>query len=243
MRYAYSCDMHISAPAPLAPPLLHDGATTPVTQFLLVHHGLRRDLHRLRAVLTHPAPLPDPAALQAHWTLYRGILEAHHQAEDQHLFPPLRQEEPGLAIHLDALDAEHGLLDRLLDDVDAAMALLPEQRGPAVDAVDALARMVEAHLTAEEVHLVPVMQRRPAAGPPPGAGPDPSIVLPWGLDGVHPEVAEAVIAGLPQDLAAALDGWLGSWDRRRTRVWGRGMPVGRSRTASPELPEAPAPAG
>ena len=103
--------------------------------------------------------------------------------------------------------------------------------------------MVEAHPTAEEVHLVPVMQRRPATGTPPGPGPDPSIVLPWGLDGVHPEVAEAVIAGLPHDLAAALDGWLGDWDRRRTRVWGRGMPVGRARTASPELPEVPASAG
>lgn len=227
--------MHTTADR-TAPTFLIAGVLTPVTTFLLVHHGLRRYVSRIRDVLARPDAVPDAAALRQHWSLVHLILKAHHQAEDTVLFPALRAAHPELGIVIDALDAEHGLLDDLLTAVDVAIADagLDADRTAALAAVDALARMLHAHLTSEEAHLVPAMRDLPPGGGPQGGGLPPTTTIPWSMDGVHPDVVAALLAGLPAAVAVQALGWLDDCAAQRTRTFGPALVAGTATTAVPE---------
>lgn len=172
--------------------LLVDGHPTPATPFLLVHRALRRDLVLLRAA-AGAAVEPDAGQVgwvQQRWRTFRAVLDDHHAAEDDRLFPALRTAAPGLAPVLDVLDAQHAGLDALLDRVGAAVTALPGDG--AVAALDELACVLVPHLDLEEEHLVPVMLRT-AAGPPAGGGGGPDdAVMRWVAEGLDEDVLAAL---------------------------------------------------
>jgi hypothetical protein len=199
------------------PELDDDGRPTPVTTFLAVHHGLRRDAHRYAAG-------GDIDGLARHWTQYRAILTLHHQQEDDLLFPLLRAREPHLSSVIDRLDAEHHGLDDLLEDLDAAFAA--RSTDEAIVLARRLAEMLDRHLDLEEEHLVPVMAPGgDGPGKPEGdpfGGLDPAFVLPWMADGLPDDVVAALLAGLPPDLRDAFPAWQAAYDAEH---WPEGVGV------------------
>jgi hemerythrin-like domain-containing protein len=193
------------------------GRLVPVWGFLAAHHGLRRDVARLVAALAamtdHGTEPERLAALQDHWRLFHQILELHHQAEDTNLFPLLRDRCPELAPLVDQLDTEHEALADLLPQIDSVVERLPAAGAidAARDAMNGLESTLEAHLSAEEEHLVPRMLDLLAAdpslaGPPPDAAEDqeedpgpisPVLMLVWSADGLDPDVLGLVLDASP----------------------------------------------
>jgi hemerythrin superfamily protein len=75
----------------------------------IIHEALRRDLRRTRETLS---ATPPPAgrqreALAEHLGWMMRFLHAHHSAEDEGLYPMVRQRNPQAADLLDQMHADH----------------------------------------------------------------------------------------------------------------------------------------
>jgi hypothetical protein len=105
----------------------HGTGDADLTIMLAAHDAFRRDLTRLARVAA-AADLSDPARRQpvaAGWELFKRELHMHHTAEDELIWPALRQRlahsQHALSV-LDAMEEEHGRIDPLLAAVDAGFA-------------------------------------------------------------------------------------------------------------------------
>lgn len=124
------------------------------------HAAFRRDLSVMTAVAT-PANLVDPQRRRSifnGWEVFKNQLHIHHRHEDLFLWPRLRQRlatsESALST-LDAMDAEHELIDPLLAAVDAAFA-----RPTTADVAGAVGELNESltyHLRHEEREAMPMI--------------------------------------------------------------------------------------
>ena len=144
----------------------HGTGDADLTIMLAAHAAFRRDLAQLaRAAMF--ADLPDPgrrASVQAGWQLFKRQLHIHHTAEDEIVWPALRERltrsEHAQSV-LDAMEAEHRQIDPLLAAVDAAFARADHGHRADVraigDAADALAGSLTAHLTHEERDGLPLI--------------------------------------------------------------------------------------
>lgn len=168
------------------------------------HDAFNRDLRRLTAIAKAGRPV-DPA-LRTGWETFKNQLHIHHTVEDTALWPPLRQKlaRPADVAVLDAMEAEHGLIDPLLARVDAAFAAA---YGPRLgSAAEELALTLMAHMEHEEEQALPLIETH--LGPKgwdvfrdairkrqglKGA----AEFLPWLLDGASAELTKRVLAELP----------------------------------------------
>jgi Hemerythrin HHE cation binding domain len=171
-----------------------------------LHDAFRRDLDAMLA------PNADPAAVRARWANFRDQLEFHHTAEDEVMWPPVRarlaDDPDGLAL-MDAMEAEHRLIDPLLAAVDDALG---DETGQA-RLPDALARMrtvLASHLAHEETDALPLITRVMTtagvasifkgfatigglrSGIKRGA-----VMFPWALSGASQQTQAQVIGSLP----------------------------------------------
>lgn len=132
----------------------------------LMHHGFRRDLHRFADV----APTV-PASDRARWSgiarrfgLFAMILHKHHRGEDTGLWPLLAERGADRAV-LDALEAEHAVIDPLLAAAKADLKKLADGTGgePARARFSETARQLRdalcAHLGHEESDGMTEVQR------------------------------------------------------------------------------------
>ncbi|WP_242909398.1 hemerythrin domain-containing protein [Actinomadura terrae] len=136
------------------------------------HAAFRRDLDRLATTAGH-ADLDDPrrrAALLAGWRTFKTQMRKHHEGEDDHIWPRLRERLAGSENALSVLaemDAEHARLDVLLKAVDDVLEP-PGQRGAgggtgrpgraaAEAAVRELHEALSAHLAHEERDALPLI--------------------------------------------------------------------------------------
>ena len=144
----------------------HGTGDADLTIMLAAHAAFRRDLAQLARAATF-ADLPDPgrrASVQAGWELFKRQLHIHHTAEDEIVWPALRERltrsEHAQSV-LDAMEAEHRQIDPLLAAVDAAFARADHGHRADVraigDAADALAGSLAAHLTHEERDGLPLI--------------------------------------------------------------------------------------
>jgi iron-sulfur cluster repair protein YtfE (RIC family) len=178
---------------------------------LAAHDAFRRDLTRLaRAAAT--ADPSDPARRQsvaAGWELLKRQLHLHHTAEDQIIWPVLRprlaHSEHALSV-LDAMEAEHHLIDPLLAAVDTAFNVAPDQLA---DVIDALATTLTGHLAHEERDGLPLIGVALTAAEWRAAGraiarknglSDGSEMFAWLLDGIGRDQAAATLGSLPPPL-------------------------------------------
>ena len=133
----------------------------------VMHHAFRRDLAAFAAAA--PAtPLDDRKAwrdLAARWDLFATALHHHHSGEDAGLWPLLmsRADGAGRAL-LEAMEAEHGQIDPILQACAAGFSRLAER--PDADARAALVvRLVAGreslarHLAHEETDAITLIQR------------------------------------------------------------------------------------
>ncbi|NUS12590.1 MAG: hemerythrin domain-containing protein [Streptomyces sp.] len=179
------------------------------------HDGLRRDV----AAVAKAAAVTgdDPQRLTAThfgWDLFKRFLVIHHKAEDDMLWPRMREilgDRTDELELLDAMEQEHDTIDPLIAAIDAAIA--DEEGGHAglAEKVDAFATALNAHLTHEEGDALPLMSRElPTAdwlrfadsqrnGVGQGLAPR---YVPWLLDGATPERAEQILAIFPPPVVA-----------------------------------------
>lgn len=130
----------------------------------LAHYGFRRDLGHLITTVGRVG-LGDRrrvAALREHhaWVLF--VLHHHHTAEDQTVWPRLRERAPHATGVIDALEAEHAACDRWIrESADAfeAFDAGPSEQGRErlMTALRALADTLGAHLAHEETDGIPLM--------------------------------------------------------------------------------------
>jgi Hemerythrin HHE cation binding domain len=171
-----------------------------------IHAGLRRDAARLEALAPQlERPAGAPATAPKGWMTFRAILQVHHGAEDDDLWPVLRSHltnEQDLH-QVDLMVAEHRDLDTAIQAVDAALTsgigVMPATRE--------LGAVLGAHLDHEEQHVFPLLERclsrREWRGfllterqrRPPRERPE---FLIWVLDDASDEDAAAVLAELPR---------------------------------------------
>jgi hemerythrin-like domain-containing protein len=123
-----------------------------------LHAALRRDLSRLREVAGQlGGPAAAPPAVLAGWDAFRAQLDNHHAAEDDDLWPVLREElsDPGELASVDAMVEEHRHIPPALADVDAALRGGDDLAGP----VERLSAVVLDHLAHEEGEVLPLIEQ------------------------------------------------------------------------------------
>jgi len=175
------------------------------------HHAFRRDVATLARTATRQT-LTDPVrrvTIGAGWALFKRQLLLHHQAEDDRVWPVLRDRLAGQAAALSTLDemgAEHELIDPLLAAVDRALG---DERLDLGAVIGELASQLTGHLTHEERDALPLIGGTLTAAEwagvmaglqASGNAPSPAELVPWILDGLPAEQAAAVLAAFPPAL-------------------------------------------
>ncbi|WP_030788201.1 hemerythrin domain-containing protein [Streptomyces sp. NRRL S-920] len=192
-----------------------------------MHNALRRELHFIARATARADPDPDPDPDPRHilrtavgWTLFRRALRAHQTAEDDVLWPSLRHAlfgRPLCLARLEAIEAEHAVLDQLLEAIDQALA------GPYLgldlfaDLTGSLVTGLRGHLRREEESVFPVAQvvlsedqwERFERAHAQLIQADAAWILPWLLDGAAERTVAAVLAALLPESAhhAYTDQW------------------------------------
>src|SRR5258708_3534106 len=111
----------LQAPGPHVP-----GDSVDLTMMYAFHDGLRRDVATIAK--SAAATGDDPNRLTAThfgWDLFKRFLIIHHTAEDDILWPRLREllaARPDDVELLDAMEAEHDRIDPLIAAIDGALA-------------------------------------------------------------------------------------------------------------------------
>jgi hypothetical protein len=132
----------------------------------LMHRGFRRDLN-LFAAAAETFPASDRARwgrIAARFQLFAGVLHKHHHGEDVGLWPLLAERGADRTV-LDALEAEHAVIDPLLAAVTADLESLADGSGNEVTR-SRLARTsaelrdaLQAHLAHEESDGMTLVQQ------------------------------------------------------------------------------------
>jgi hemerythrin-like domain-containing protein len=192
-----------------------------------MHFALRRDLADFTAAVTR-TPVSDRdawAALRDRWDRFAEILHKHHTAEDDILWPMLRDrvaaagDTDGVRT-LDAMEAEHAGIDPMLTALrdgfrTLAAGATEADRAAQANRLGATVALLGAHLGHEERDAMALVQKhltradwdaaergfRAAYGPK-----DLAFVVPWGMKGQSPIARRRALApgGLPLKVLAAL---------------------------------------
>ncbi|MET8876786.1 hemerythrin domain-containing protein [Nocardia sp. NPDC004604] len=194
--------------------------TLDMTTMYAMHNALRRELEYIAKIADRIDDDPRKIlATAAGWQMFTKGLLVHHTAEDDALWPVMRQtlaERPDELALLDAMEAEHGVIEPLLDQIDATFADRdsgPEQLG---GLLDALVTGLTGHLKHEEGEALPLIQavvtpeQWQAFGQLHGSriGSDAPQHIPWLLDGADEHAVHVLLAPLPEPVRAAYrDQW------------------------------------
>ena len=186
-----------------------------MTWMYVMHDALRRELECIARVTARPDDDPKQVLrTAAGWEMFKSYLRIHHTAEDDMLWPPMRQaladNSDGLAL-LDAMEAEHAAIDPLLAAIDTAVAdpdTGPQRLG---DLTDALATALRGHLKHEEdeglalIDATLAPEQWQALGVETGTslGDDVQRYMPWVLEDAPPEVTARLLGQFPAPLLAA----------------------------------------
>ena len=186
-----------------------------MSMMFAMHDALRRELAQVGRVASrrddNPATLLR-AALG--WELFKKFLTIHHQAEDDALWPPLRAAaagHPDQVAVVDALEAEHAVIEPLLAAIDAAAADPHYGHQRFGDIIDELSAQLTAHLSHEEADGLPLIDAaltpqqwqhfaQVHGGRLTG---DASRYMPWLLNGASPQTLDAILGKFPAPLLTA----------------------------------------
>jgi hemerythrin-like domain-containing protein len=145
----------------------HGTGDADLTVMLAAHEALRRDLTglaRAAAGAARSGPAQSEAVLRG-WAVFQRQLHIHHTAEDELVWPALRERlaaSDGAQSVLDAMEAEHQQIDPLLAAVSQAMDGarpdgVAQNDGRLADTVDVLTMALHGHLAHEERDALPLI--------------------------------------------------------------------------------------
>lgn len=128
----------------------------------IVHSALRRDLQRARTALTEwPFPFDDQRrAIADHMVWMMDFLHHHHESEDEHLYPMVRERNVAARQLLDDMAADHKSIVPAMGALTETAIRYRESaevRAEVVAAVDELAEVLLPHLEREEREMMPVV--------------------------------------------------------------------------------------
>ena len=190
-----------------------------MSTMLAIHHALRRDLERLGRIAARPDDNPA-RLLQAAvgWKQFKTFLVAHHTAEDQALWPALREAvaaNPDQVAVADALEEEHSVIEPLLAAIDAAVdvgvADPCDGHHRFGDTIDELITKLSGHLTHEETEgfalidtaLTLAQWQHFAAVNADLVRPEAPNYMPWLLNEADQETLDAILGNFPPQLLTA----------------------------------------
>jgi Hemerythrin HHE cation binding domain len=190
----------------------HGTGDADLTVMLAAHDAFRRDLVSL-ARAASAADRADPRRREQvgrGWQVFKRQLHFHHTGEDQLVWPRLADRlahsENALST-LEAMEAEHALVDPLLEAVDAAF--VDPEGDELAGAVDELVTTLHGHLAHEERDALPLIGTALTAGEWRAVGvrmgrangiSGSSEFFAWMLDGIPADEVAAVLAELPAPL-------------------------------------------
>jgi hypothetical protein len=208
----------------------------------LMHHGLRRDMGRFLEAIGD-LDLADrrlAAALADHFEYVMKLLHVHHTGEDTHLWPLMHRLSPGDGEVLDAMEAEHGLIDEAITASKAGFQRLretpdEEARQALLVQLRELADRLGQHLAHEETECIPRMMS--VIPPADWAALEKKFersyrmreipkLYAWCLDSVPDKDVDLAAQDVPAALVFLYKRWWKpSYDRRMRGIWGspRGM--------------------
>jgi hypothetical protein len=184
------------------------------TMMYVMHDALRRELGHMTALAARTDVDPREVFRSTPgWQLFKDVLLVHHSAEDEALWPGIREAvsgKPELLAVLDAMEAEHAHIDPALEAVEAAFAAGADDDGALAAAVDRLAEGLTAHLAHEEdeglpivdAHATPEILQRFGTEHSKGFGSSVPRVLPWLLEGADAADTAATLRPLPEPVRA-----------------------------------------
>ncbi|MEI5102679.1 hemerythrin domain-containing protein [Streptomyces sp. PmtG] len=191
-----------------------------MTVMYATHDALRRELHCLARATARDGPDPRDVVRTTGWQLFRRALHLHHAAEDDLLWPLLRQAlhgRPFPLARLEAIEAEHAVLARLLTAIDQALADPDVGLDLFGELTGALVTGLRGHLRHEEEAVFPLVQTALGEKQWERFGrvhaewiqDDAARILPWLLDGAPERTAAAVLTQLLPESAhrAYADRW------------------------------------
>lgn len=177
------------------------------TMMYVTHRALQRDVRRLSAALAEGRT--QTPGVKAGWGNFKRQLHLHHTVEDEDLWPRLYDavaDRPDDLAMLHEMEAEHAILDPLLDAIDVG---LQGENGAPGRQVEDLVGALDGHFEHEEQSALPLIQsvltpedwrrfgetmrRRQGVK---GA----AIYVPWILDGATAEECDRFFAQLPAPL-------------------------------------------
>jgi Hemerythrin HHE cation binding domain len=127
------------------------------TMMYVTHNALRRDMNRFAtAIAVGGAGSPG---VRAGWQTFKTQLHIHHTVEDDDLWPRLYRavgDRPEDIAMLKAMEAEHAVLDPMLEEVDAALS--DEDQTQLSTHIDGLIGALDTHLQHEESSALPLVQ-------------------------------------------------------------------------------------
>jgi iron-sulfur cluster repair protein YtfE (RIC family) len=186
-----------------------------MTAMYAMHDALRRELTHMARVTAKTGDEPRRILrTAAGWHLFKKSLHIHHTAEDDALWPALRQslaDRQDDLVLLEVMEAEHAAIDPLMGAIDAAVTDPDADRDRLGDLTDALATSLDAHLKHEEDAAIPLIQRTATVqqwahfGQVHGQriGPDAPRLIPWVLEGADEKTVVTMLAPLPEPVRAA----------------------------------------
>lgn len=198
-----------------------------MSTMLAIHLALRRDLDRLGRIAARPDD--NPARLlraAAGWEQFKTFLVAHHTAEDQALWPALREAvaaNPDQVALADALEEEHSVIEPLLAAIDTAAADPDDGHQRFGDIIDELISKLSGHLTHEETEglalidasLTPERWQHFAAVNADLVRPEAPNYMPWLLSEADQQTLDAVLGKFPpQMLTAFREQWAPAYAAR-----------------------------
>lgn len=175
----------------------------------LMHGAFKRELDRIQMGVTKFGDNPgqDATGLVRRWQFFSDQLVRHHEAEDQFIWPLVRERasEPADLVIIDAMEAEHQAMQDLLGSVDGRFAaLIKGEDGNLADLsseLQDLSVVLRGHFSHEEGAGAALVVRYVRSSDLTEyhkftrAGEDSSLVFPWVCDGA-PEADQVAAWGV-----------------------------------------------
>ncbi|MFI9581844.1 hemerythrin domain-containing protein [Streptomyces sp. NPDC052236] len=185
-----------------------------------MHNALRRDLEFIAKITARTDDDPRQIlATAVGWEMFKKGLHVHHSAEDEALWPVMRQslaDRPDDLLLLDAMEAEHEAIDPHIEMINAALA--DRESGPerVAAAAEALATTLTGHLKHEEDEalslidaiVTPEQWQHYGQVHASKTGPDGPRMTAWLFDGADEKTTATFLATLPEPVRVAYwDEW------------------------------------